>query len=698
MNTHHDHAHHVQHTKQVQHTEHVQHTEQAQHGHHGEHHDHDGMVNTMARRAVVSAVLSLPLMVTSHLGMMLGLHVEPPFGLTPAWFGFLLSTPVVWYGGWPFIAAAWKAARAATLNMMTLIAVGILVSYLYSVATTLFIPGEVFYEAAAMLTTFSLLGHWMEMRSKSATGKAVEALLRLAPATAMVQRHGHDMEIAVDQIVVGDVVVIRPGDRIPVDGRVIDGSSYVDESMITGESAPVRKTLDSPVVTGTLNKDGAFRFAATAVGADTALAKIVQMVSDAQRSKAPAQRLADVAGRYLVIVALASGLITFLVWFVILDASAVMALTLAVSTVVIACPDALALATPTAITVGVGHAARQGILFKHAMALEATSNVDTVVFDKTGTLTTGMPTVTEIVTVEDRDAASVLALAAAADTQSQHPLARAIVAAAALRDLAVDAPEDFTSIPGKGVLAHVRQQRVLVGNAALMASEGIDTEVLAMRVEALANAAATPVYVAVDGRLHGVIGVADAIRDDARRAVDALHTMGVRVVMLSGDHRRTAEAVARHLGIDDVVADVLPHEKASAVRHLQQQGKRVAMVGDGVNDAPALAEANVGIAIGAGTDVAVETAGVVLVKSTPFDVVHAIEIARKVRRKITQNLYWATIYNLLAIPVAAGLLYPSFGIMLRPEWAAIAMSASTVTVTINAMLLRRTAYTARPSR
>lgn len=647
------------------------------------------MADVLKWRFVISLVLSLPLMATSHLGMLLGVHVELPEGWSAAWLGLVLSTPVVWYGGWPFISAAWKAGMRGELNMMTLIAVGILVSYIYSLLATFLGLHDVFFEAAAMLTTFSLAGHWMEMRSRHATGKAVEALLRLAPSTARVLRNGVEVEVDVQHVVVGDTIVVRPGDRIAVDARIVSGVSHVDESMITGESKAVRKEPGSSVIGGTLNTDGAFQAIATAVGADTALAQIVRMVQEAQSTKAPAQRLADAAGQYLVIVALSAGALTFLAWYAWLGSDLVTALTFAVATVVIACPDALALATPTAITVGVGRGARQGVLFKNATSLEAAATVDTVVFDKTGTLTTGRPSVTDVLPRGSASADEMLALAAAADRNSQHPLANAIVQAAEQRGLHVPEATDFVAMHGKGVMARVQDRDVLVGNASMMDTHGIDIRDMAQTADMLAADARTPVFVAVDGALQGVLAVADTIRDDAMATVSALHDIGVRVVMLSGDRQRTAEAVGRQIGIDEVIADVLPGDKARVVERMQRDGRRVAMVGDGVNDAPALAKAQVGIAIGAGTDVAVETAGIVLVKSEPFDVVRAIELARNVRRKIKQNLYWATIYNLIAIPVAAGLLYPAYGVLLRPEWAAIAMSASTVTVTINAMLLRR---------
>ena len=660
---------------------------------HGEHEGHGaGMVRDFLRRLVVSTILSLPLIIFSPAGAVFGLPSMPPFGLSMGLLGFLLATPIVWWGGWPFISGAWRALRAGEVNMMTLIALGILVSYFYSVAATFLFPGNVFYDAAAMLTTFSLAGHWLEMRSRFATGKAVETLLKLAPATARVNRSGSEVEVPLDQVVVGDVLVVRPGDRVPVDGEVISGSSYVDESIITGEPIPVPKTEGARVIGGTVNQTGAFNFKATAVGADTALSHIVQMVQNAQASKAPAQRLADTAGRYLVFVAIGSGLLAFLGWYLFAGESFLFALTVSVSTIIIACPDALALATPTAITVGVGKGAHEGVLFKNATALEVAAGVDTVIFDKTGTLTEGKPVLTDVVPADGSSENELLRLAASADQQSQHPLAEAIVAGARSRGISVAVPEKFDSIPGQGVKALVGASRVLIGNQKLMDRERVALSGLDQRVEMLTQQAKTAMYVAVDGRAAGVVAVADRIRESALLAVRSLNDMNVRSVMLTGDNRRTAEAVARQLGIDTVIAEVLPKDKADQVSKLQSEGRKVAMVGDGVNDAPALAQAEIGVAIGAGTDVAVETADVVLVKNDPADVSRSITLARKVRGKIKQNLFWAAIYNLIAIPVAAGLFYRSFGLLLRPEWAALAMNASTVTVTLNALTLNRVRF------
>ncbi len=647
------------------------------------------MVASMLRRFVVSAVLTVPIVVFSPIGGALGLPSEPPFGLSMGWFGLILATPVVLWGGWPFISSAVRSLRRGEVTMMTLIATGILVAYLYSVVATLIGAHEVFFEAAAMLTTLSLLGHWLETRSRFATGRAVEALLSLAPPTAILRRDGRDIEVPLDQVAPGDLLVVRPGAKVPVDGAVAGGESYVDESMISGEPVPVAKKTGDTVIGGTITTTGAFTFTATAVGADTALARIVAMVQNAQASKAPAQRLADTAGRYLVYLALGGGVVTFAAWMLWGVQSTGFAITVAVSAIVIACPDALALATPTAITVGVGQGARGGVLFKNATALEGTARIDTVVFDKTGTLTAGKPAVTDLIAAEGVDESDLLARAARADQPSQHPLATAIVDAARTRGIDVAPPEHFDSISGHGVEATVDGMRVLVGNQRLMQREGIDIDHLTDVAANLTGDGKTAMYVAARDRALGVIAVADPIRDEARSAIATLHAAGAKTVMLPGDQRATAEAVARRLGIDTVLAEVLPEDKANHIARLQQSGAKVAMVGDGVNDAPALAQAEIGIAIGAGTDVAVETADVVLIRDNPADVGYALSIARAVRTKIKQNLFWAAFYNVLAIPVAAGVLYPSLRILLQPQWAALLMSASTVIVTVNALLLRR---------
>lgn len=657
---------------------------------HGAHEEHSAtMIGDMFRKAIFSALLTIPIVLFSPVGHRLGFTGAPPFGMPESYFGFVLTTPIVFWAGSVFLLNAWRALLRREANMMTLIALGILVSYAYSVYATLAGRSDIFYDAAAMLTTFSLIGHWLEMRSRFATGRAVEALLNLAPPTARVVREGVEVEVPLAQVTVGDSIAVRPGDRLPVDGTVLSGSSYVDESMVSGEPIPIEKHAGAKVIGGTVNQTGAFVFRAEAVGADTALSRIVAMVQDAQASKAPAQEMADLAGKYLVFVALGAGAAAFLVWFF-LGAGAIFAITAAVSTIVIACPDALALATPTAITVGVGKGAREGVLFKNATALEATARIQRVVFDKTGTLTVGKPSVTDVVPANGASELEVLRYAASADSSSEHPLARAIVNEANLRAVNLNETTGFEALPGLGVSATVDGRHAIVGNVALMGRDGVDIPKMARdRAAQLAEEAKTPMYVAVDGAFVGVVAVADKVRPSALRAIRALHDLGVRTTMLTGDNAHTAGAVARSIGIDDVLAGVLPADKANEIKKLQSHGERVAMVGDGVNDAPALAQADVGIAIGAGTDVAVETAELVLINDDPATVPIAIQLAHRVRGKIVQNLFWAAIYNMIALPVAGGVLYPSFKILLAPEWAALLMSISTVTVTLNALMLNR---------
>ncbi len=677
------------------------HADHAAHEGHEGHEEHEGgeghdahaghgphMAKMMRNLFLISAAITVIELIYSPLGTrMLGWNLVTPFGIPNNIFQFLITTPVVFWGGKPFLSVAWKALLKKELNMASLIATGILTAYLYSVGATFLFEGDVFFEAAAMLTTFSLLGHWMEMAARNATGEAISSLLKLVPAQARVLRDGQEVEIPVEEVQVGDIIAVRPGEKIPVDGIVIDGQSYVDESMITGEPVPVDKGVGASVTGGTLNTTGAFRFKTEHVGGDTALARIVQMVQSAQSSKAPAQRLADTAGKYLVFVALGAGILSMALW-VILGADIIFALTIAVSTVVIACPDALALATPAAITTGMGLGARNGVLIKDAPSLESVATLDTIVLDKTGTLTEGKPSVTDIITTSNITEDTLLARVAALEADSEHPLARAIVDSAVERGLNVSENiTGFETIPGHGALAMVGGSRLAIGNDKMMVKEGLTVDDVQTDVQRLSSQGKTVTFVAIDGKLAGLIALADKPKASAAEAIEELHKLGLEVAMLTGDARKTAEAVAAQLGIDTVIADVLPDQKAAKVAALQGEKKKVAMVGDGVNDAPALATADVGIAIGAGTDVAIDTADVVLMRSDPFDIVKAIVLARKVRGKIKQNLFWAAIYNVISIPIAAGVLYTSFGILLRPEWAALAMAASTITVTLNALVL-----------
>jgi Cu2+-exporting ATPase len=572
--------------------------------------------------------------------------------------------------------------------MMVLVAVAIGTAWAYSVAVTFFIEGDVFYEAAAMLASFVLLGHWFEMRARGGANEAIRALLDLAPPRAVVVRDGEAVEVATAEVVVGDLLLIRPGAKVPVDAEVAEGESEVDESTVTGESLPVHKAAGDRVVGGTINKNGTLRARAVAVGSDTALAQIVQLVQEAQNSKAPGQRLADRAAFWLVLVALAGGALTFLVWWGLVGRDVQESLLFAITVVVITCPDALGLATPTAIMVGSGLGARRGILFKHALALERGATLDTVVLDKTGTLTRGEPEVVAVATADGISEEEVLEVAAAVEADSEHPLAEAIVAAARARGLQGLRAQRFEAVPGHGAIATVAGRRVAIGNARLLAQEGVALDGLAERAAELAGEGRTTVQVAIDGRAVAVVAIADAPRDTAVEAVRALKELGVRPVMLSGDARATAERVAAEVGIEEVIAEVLPADKAAKVAALQAEGRKVAMVGDGVNDAPALAQADVGIAIGAGTDVAVETADVVLMRSDPLDIATAITISRGTLRKMHQNLAWAVGYNSLALPVAAGVFEP-VGFVLRPEVGAISMSGSSVIVALNAVALKR---------
>ena len=669
-------------------------TERADDAHGHGHGGHAGMsmaemVRDMRNRFLVALVFAVPIAIWSPLGEWLFGSTPPtPFGIRNEVWELLLSLPVIFYSSSIFFVGAWKALRAKTLDMMVLVAVAIGTAFVYSVGATFWIEGDVFYEAAAFLASFVLLGHWFEMRARGGANDAIRALLDLAPPKAVVLRDGQELEVPTAEVQVGELLLIRPGSKVPVDAEVAEGESSVDESMVTGESMPVSKRPGDKLVGATINKQGTLRAHATAVGSDTALAQIVKLVQEAQNSKAPAQRLADRAAFWLVLVALAGGAGTFLVWYYLVGVPVTTALLFAITVVVITCPDALGLATPTAIMVGTGLGAKRGILFKNAMAIEQSSSLDTVVLDKTGTLTRGEPEVVEIVTADGADADQVLRLTAALERESEHPLAEAIIRTAEERALEIPRAVGFEAVAGHGALATVDGRRLAVGNARLLEREGISLDGLAERSQALAGEGRTVVHVAVDGRPAALIAIADAPRETAREAVAALKELGIRPVMLTGDNRATAERIAAEVGIDEVLADVLPGEKAAKVAELQAQGRKVAMVGDGVNDAPALAQAEVGIAIGAGTDVAIETADIVLMRSDPLDVATAVSVGRGTVRKMRQNLAWAIGYNSLALPIAAGVFEP-WGLTLRPEIAAISMSGSSIIVAVNALALKR---------
>jgi Cu2+-exporting ATPase len=645
------------------------------------------MERDMRTRFFIALVLTIPTVLYAPLGMnVFGVRL-PTFGLDVNLIMLVLSTPVVFYSGWIFIAGAYHSLRRGMLNMSVLVATGVLAAYLFSVLIT-FLGGETFYEAAAMLVTFVLFGHWMEMRARRGTNEALRALFDLVPPQATVLRDGAEVTIPSSEVQVGDIAILKPGDKVPVDGEVTEGETSIDEALVTGESVPVSKRPGDQVIAGSINRSGSVHFRATKVGADTTLAQIVDLVQKAQSSKAPGQRLADRAAQYLVILAVGSGIVTFIAWYVSGGAAAITALTFTISAVVIACPDALGLATPTAVAVGTGVGAKYNILIKDAATLENVSGITAIVLDKTGTLTEGKPALSDVVTTGRFDEQELLRLVASSELGSEHPLAEAIVMGARTRDTRLVDATQFEAIAGHGIHATVDGRTVLVGNVKLLRDQGIDATTLEIQAAALAEQGKTPIYVAIDRQAAGLVAVADTIKPSAHETIRRLKELGIEAVMITGDNKRTAEAVARELGIERVFAEVLPADKARHVKELQAEGKRVAMVGDGVNDAPALAQADIGIAIGAGTDVAIETAKVVLMKSDPLDTIRAITLSKATVRKMKQNLVWASVYNVLAIPIAAGVLYPSLGIELRPEWSALLMSLSSIIVAVNAVLLK----------
>jgi len=681
---------HRQHTQQGQTSApvlHAEHSDMASMGHemgHGAGMDMQAMARDMRKRFFVALVFAIPVFLYTSMGMEF-LKLDPPLGIERNIFLFVLASGAIIYPGWPFYVAAVRAIRNGVANMAVLVLLSVGTGYFFSIGATFFFEGEQFYEASSVLLVFILLGHWLEMRARAGASDAIRALMDLAPPKATVLRDGRELELPTAELIVGDTVIIRPGNKIPVDGEVIEGESQVDESMLTGESMPVKKTLGASVIGATINKSGSFKYRATKVGADTALAQIVKLVQTAQNSKAPGQRLADRAAQWLVLVAIVIGLATFAVWFWWIGQPLLFAMTLTITVFVIACPDALGLATPMAIMVGTGLGAMNGILFKNAAALEEATKLNVIIFDKTGTLTLGQPEVVDIATAAGTDVDSLLALAAAVEQGSEHPLAQAILKRAA--GIATQASSGFTNIDGMGAKAQVAGRSVLLGNRKLMEAERVDMNNLTAKADAMQGAGRTVVHVAHGGTLLGLIAIADALRPTSRDAIQALQQRGVKVAMLTGDNRATAERIGKELGIDIVLADVLPGQKAEKVKELQTQGNKVGMVGDGINDAPALTQADVGFAIGAGTDVAMESADVVLMKSDPFDVVGALALSRATLRKMHQNLWWAVGYNLIAFPLAAGVFYP---FTLSPEIAALAMSGSSALVAVNALMLKRT--------
>ena len=651
-------------------------------GHGGE--DLSAMVRDMRNRFWICLFFTVPIFVYAPMGGMFK-PPAPPFGLELDLWLFFLASAAILYPSWPFFVSAWRALRKRVLGMAALIVLSVGTGYLFSVGSTFFFEGGgQFFEAVSVLLVFILLGHWLEMRARAGASSAIKALMDLTPTKASVIRNGVESQVPTAEVLAGEIVVIRPGDKIPVDGTIETGESLVDESMLTGESMPVQKVPGATVIGATINKSGSFRYKATKVGADSALAQIVKLVQEAQNSKAPAQLLADKAAQWLVIAAIVIGLATFAVWFWLIGESLLFAVTLTITVFVIACPDALGLATPMAVMVSTGLGATNGILFKNASALEDATKLNVIIFDKTGTLTVGQPEVVTIVTADGVTEDAILTAAAAVEQGSDHPLAQAILRRAA--NLTVAAPTGFESLDGMGARAETADGTVFLGNRLLMDTQKLALGNLEPEAARLQGEGRTVVHVSLAGRVIGLIAIADAIRPSSKAAVAKLRERNIEVVMLTGDNAATAKRIAADLGIDSVLADVLPGQKADKVKELQATGKRVGMVGDGVNDAPALTQADVGFAIGAGTDVAMESADVVLMKSDPYDIVAAIELSRATLRKMHQNLWWAVGYNAIAFPLAAGVLYP---FVLSPEVAAISMSGSTLIVAINALMLKR---------
>ncbi len=649
------------------------------------------MEGDMRRRFLTSFILLIPIFLYSPVTTEY-FKLEFPSPIPVNLLLFILTTPVVFWTGSIFITGTYWSLKARQLNMAVLVATGVLAAYLFSVLLTFVQPdSRTFYEAAAALVTFVLFGHWMEMRSRRGTSEALRALFDLVPPQATVLRDDKEVTIPSAEIVKGDIVVIRPGNKIPVDGEVIEGETYIDESLVTGESLPVHKKVGAQVVGGAINKQGAIKFRATKVGGETVLAQIIKMVETAQNSKAPGQRIADKAAGILVVVAIGSGLSAFFGWYFVAGVGLITALTFAVSTVVIACPDALGLATPTAVAVGTGLGAKHNILIKDATTLEKTSKINAMILDKTGTLTKGEPAVTDILSfVQTKTQENILQLTASIEKYSEHPLGKTIVDKAMKDGVKLLDVFDFEAIAGHGVKGRIDGAWMFLGNRRMMETGGVPmSEDVWQKMEQLQNEGKTAMVLALDKEIIGAVAVADTPRENSKRAAGELKKMGIEIIMLTGDNQRTAEAIAHQLGIDRVFADVLPADKAKWVKKLQDEGKFVAMVGDGINDAPALAQADIGIAIGAGTDVAIETGNIVLMKSDPYDIVAAIRLSKATVVKMKQNLFWAAIYNILAVPIAAGVFYNSLGWSLRPEISALLMSASSIIVASNAVLLKR---------
>ena len=667
----------------------------------------DSELRSMTLRFWVGLALSVPVFLLAMLPMV-GVPVDTWLGHTlHVWLQLMLSTPVVLWAGWPFFVRGVRSIVTWNLNMFTLIAIGTGAAYLYSLFAVLF-PGllpddlkvnghvEVYFEAAAVIITLVLLGQVLELRARRRTGSAIRELLSLAPPTARVVRDGDEQEVSLDEVQSGDILRVRPGEKIPVDGKVTEGKSSVDESMITGEPMPVQKQTGDQVIGGTVNQTGSFLMEAEKVGEDTVLSQIVNMVADAQRSRAPIQKVADVVAGYFVPAVVLAAIVTFIIWAVLRPKEPALAWALvnAVAVLIIACPCALGLATPMAIMVGVGRGAKEGVLVKDAEVLETLEKVDTIVVDKTGTLTEGRPKMTECIPVDSGSDDDLLRMAASLEQQSEHPLAHAIVEGAKDRDLDLSSVDDFDSVTGGGVHGSVDGVKVLIGKRSLLEENGTSNlSVLDDRADELQQQGRTVMYVAVDGTFAGLVAVSDPIKESTLEAVETLHDLGLRIIMLTGDNEKTAKTVAEKLGIDEFEAGVRPEDKHDRIKSLKADGRKVAMAGDGINDAPALAEADVGIAMGTGTDVAIESAGVTLVKGDLRGIVKAVKFSRRTMLNIRQNLFFAFVYNALGVPIAAGILYPFTGLLLNPMIAAAAMSFSSVSVIGNSLRLRTTKLT-----
>ena len=663
----------------------------------------DSELRDMTRRFWVSVMLTVPVLLLAMLPM-IGMPVHHWLGPTAhSWIQLILSTPVVLWGGWPFFERGWRSVVTWNLNMFTLIAIGTGAAYLYSLIAVLFpslIPEdfqhhgtvEVYFEAAAVIVTLVLLGQVLELRARRRTSSAIRELLSLAPPTARIVRDGSEHEALLEEVRQGDILRVRPGEKIPVDGKLTEGKSTVDESMITGEPMPVEKQKDDPLIGGTVNQTGSFLMVAEKVGQDTVLSQIVNMVADAQRSRAPIQKVADLVAGYFVPAVVVIAILTFLVWAIAAPEQPALAWAFvnAVAVLIIACPCALGLATPMSIMVGIGRGAKEGVLIKDAEVLETLEKVDTVVVDKTGTLTEGRPKLTECLPTQSFTENDLIRLAASVEQNSEHPLAHAIVVGAKDRNLSVPKVEEFNSVTGGGVYGTVEGKNILIGKRLLLAEQNVkNLAILEDRADDLQRQGRTVMYVAVDQQFAGLIAVSDPIKTSTLEAVRSLHDLGMRIIMLTGDNEKTAKTVAEKLGIDEFQASVRPDDKHARIKALRAEGRKVAMAGDGINDAPALAEADVGIAMGTGTDVAIESSGVTLVKGDLRGIVKAVKLSRHTMRNIRQNLFFALIYNALGVPIAAGILYPiSHGLLLNPMIAAAAMSFSSVSVVGNALRLR----------